>query len=78
MWRSLVARLLWEQDAGGSNPSIPTMPRYICFWCDQPIEGDDPHTDNETGEDVHEEHCTRCHPENFLFNDIGAPYSLRT
>ena len=23
-WRSLVARLLWEQDAGGSNPSCPT------------------------------------------------------
>ncbi len=23
-WRSLVARLLWEQDAGGSNPPAPT------------------------------------------------------
>ena len=26
-WRSLVARLLWEQEVGGSNPSAPT----ICF-----------------------------------------------
>ena len=25
MWRSLVARLLWEQDVAGSNPVIPTM-----------------------------------------------------
>ena len=24
MWRSLVARLLWEQDVAGSNPVIPT------------------------------------------------------
>ena len=24
MWRSLVARLLWEQEAPGSNPGIPT------------------------------------------------------
>lgn len=24
MWRSLVARLLWEQDVAGSNPAIPT------------------------------------------------------
>ena len=23
-WRSLVARLLWEQEVGGSNPSAPT------------------------------------------------------
>ena len=25
MWRSLVARLLWEQDVAGSNPVIPTI-----------------------------------------------------
>ena len=24
-WRSLVARLLWEQEVGGSNPSAPTI-----------------------------------------------------
>ncbi len=27
MWRSLVARLLWEQDVAGSNPVIPTTLR---------------------------------------------------
>ena len=69
MWRSPVARLLWEQDAGGSNPSIPTM--YKCIRCDQPIVGDDPHTDEETGEDCHEQHCTLCHPENFTWENDG-------
>jgi hypothetical protein len=24
MWRSLAARLLWEQEVRGSNPRIPT------------------------------------------------------
>ena len=24
MWRSLVARVLWEHEVGGSNPLIPT------------------------------------------------------
>ncbi len=24
-WRSLVAHLLWEQGAGGSNPPVPTI-----------------------------------------------------
>ena len=24
VWRSLVARLLWEQDVAGSNPVTPT------------------------------------------------------
>ena len=27
-WRSLAARLLWEQEAGGSNPPSPTGPRH--------------------------------------------------
>ena len=27
MWRSLVAHLLWEQGAGGSNPLTPTTSR---------------------------------------------------
>src|SRR5512132_269701 len=26
VWRSLVAHLLWEQGAGGSNPLTPTIP----------------------------------------------------
>ena len=29
MWRSLVARLLWEQDVAGSNPVTPTRPASV-------------------------------------------------
>lgn len=28
VWRSPVARLLWEQDVAGSNPVTPTSGRY--------------------------------------------------
>ena len=35
---------------------------YHCVVCDKPIYGDDPHTDEETGGDCHEECCTECHP----------------
>ena len=29
VWRSLVAHLLWEQGAGGSNPLTPTVDRVL-------------------------------------------------
>jgi hypothetical protein len=29
-WRSLEARLLWEQEVGGSNPLAPTSKIYDC------------------------------------------------
>jgi hypothetical protein len=28
-WRSLEARLLWEQEVGGSNPLAPTIKRFV-------------------------------------------------
>lgn len=31
-WRSLAARLLWEQEAGGSNPPSPTAGREGCNY----------------------------------------------
>ena len=36
-WRSLVARLLWEQDVGGSNPLAPTIPLSISRWRSLPV-----------------------------------------
>ena len=32
---------------------------YVCAVCDQPIEGEDPHT-NQDGEDVHARCCAEC------------------
>jgi hypothetical protein len=32
MWRSLAARLLWEQEVRGSNPRIPTTYRGSAGW----------------------------------------------
>lgn len=34
---------------------------WTCCRCEQPID-DDPHTDPETGGDVHEGCCASCHP----------------
>ena len=31
-WRSLVARLLWEQDVAGSNPVVPTIYAGVVQW----------------------------------------------
>lgn len=36
VWRSLVARLLWEQDVAGSNPVTPT--NLVVFQRYSPIE----------------------------------------
>ena len=38
MWRSLVAHLLWEQGAAGSNPATPTIltlvpAARVCPFC---------------------------------------------
>jgi hypothetical protein len=29
LWRSLAARLLWEQEAAGSNPASPTKKQQV-------------------------------------------------
>ena len=36
-WRSLVARLLWEQEVGGSNPLAPTISYFIPDSYNPPI-----------------------------------------
>ncbi len=35
VWRSLVARLLWEQEAEGSNPFTPTNPTALVAQSDR-------------------------------------------
>ena len=40
-WRSLVARLLWEQDVAGSNPVVPTIIAGVVQCSTSAFQADD-------------------------------------
>ena len=53
-WLSLVERLLWEQDVGGSNPLAPTTmgrPSALLQWIRKQIDGAG--ANFQTGKDGH-------------------------